>query len=64
MIVLDTHIWVKWIIDGNPALSETIVNAMRVDRHWTAAWRLGSRILGKRCYTVFQMKSFSCIPVL
>ena len=35
MIVLDTHIWVKWIIDGNPALSETIVNAMRVDRHWT-----------------------------
>ncbi len=37
MIVLDTHIWVKWIIDGNPALSETIVNAMRVDRHWTVS---------------------------
>jgi PIN domain nuclease of toxin-antitoxin system len=37
MNVLDTHIWVKWIIDGNPALSETIVNAMRVDRHWTVS---------------------------
>ncbi|MBV5328452.1 MAG: type II toxin-antitoxin system VapC family toxin [Chlorobium sp.] len=37
MIVLDTHIWVKWIIDGNPALSETIVNAMRIDRHWTVS---------------------------
>ncbi|ACF42911.1 type II toxin-antitoxin system VapC family toxin [Pelodictyon phaeoclathratiforme] len=37
MIVLDTHIWVKWIIDGNPALSEKIVNAMRVDCHWTVS---------------------------
>ena len=33
MIVLDTHIWVKWIINGNQDLSEKIVNAMKLDTH-------------------------------
>jgi PIN domain nuclease of toxin-antitoxin system len=31
MIVLDTHIWVTWIINGNRALSEAIVKAMKTD---------------------------------
>jgi len=34
MIVLDTHIWVTWIINGNSALSDAIVNAMATDTHW------------------------------
>ena len=33
MIVLDTHIWVKWIINGNQDLSEKIVTAMKLDTH-------------------------------
>ena len=33
MILLDTHIWVKWIVNGNLDLSETIVNAMSLDSH-------------------------------
>ena len=33
MIVLDTHIRVKWIINGNQDLSEKIVNAMKFDTH-------------------------------
>ncbi len=37
MIVLDTHVWVKWIINGNSALSETIVNALSVDSHWAVS---------------------------
>ncbi len=37
MIVLDTHIWVKWIIDGDSALPETMVNAMTIDHYWTVS---------------------------
>lgn len=37
MIVLDTHVWVTWIINGNSALSETIVNAMTNDLRWTVS---------------------------
>jgi len=37
MIVLDTHVWVKWIINGNSALSETIVNALSMDSHWAVS---------------------------
>jgi len=33
MIVLDTHVWVKWIINGNQDLSEKIVTAMKFDTH-------------------------------
>ncbi len=33
MILLDTHIWVKWIVNGNLDLSDTIVNAMSLDSH-------------------------------
>ena len=33
MIIMDTHIWVKWIINGNRDLSEIIVNAMKLDTH-------------------------------
>ncbi len=34
MIVLDTHIWINWIINGNHALSEPVVNAMAADSYW------------------------------
>ncbi len=34
MIVLDTHIWVNWIVNGNPALSEPVINAMTADSSW------------------------------
>jgi len=34
MIVLDTHIWVNWIINGNKALSEPVINAMAADSSW------------------------------
>ncbi|MEQ1669189.1 MAG: hypothetical protein ABL868_12120 [Sulfuriferula sp.] len=27
MIVLDTHIWVNWIVGGNGALPQSVVNA-------------------------------------
>ena len=33
MIIMDTHIWVKWIINGYRDLSEIIVNAMKLDTH-------------------------------
>ena len=33
MIVLDTHVWVKWIINGNQDLLEKIVTAMKFDTH-------------------------------
>ena len=33
MILLDTHIWVRWIINGNQDLSEKIVQAMTLDTH-------------------------------
>lgn len=29
MILLDTHIWVNWIIKGNSSLSPSVVNAMQ-----------------------------------
>jgi len=29
MIILDTHIWVNWIIGGNTALSPAVVDAMQ-----------------------------------
>lgn len=29
MIVLDTHIWVNWILGGEAALTPAIVNAMQ-----------------------------------
>jgi len=34
MIVLDTHIWVNWIVNGNQALSEPVINAMTADSSW------------------------------
>lgn len=37
MIVLDTHIWVKWIINGNSALTTTVVNALTDDSHWAVS---------------------------
>lgn len=37
MIVLDTHIWVQWIINGDPALSEKIVSAMTIDPEWAVS---------------------------
>lgn len=33
MIVLDTHIWVNWILGGDTALSPAIVDAMRNESH-------------------------------
>jgi PIN domain nuclease of toxin-antitoxin system len=33
MIVLDTHIWVDWIIGGATALPKTIVHAMQSEGH-------------------------------
>ena len=32
MIILDTHIWVNWILGGDAALTPTIVNAMQNER--------------------------------
>ncbi len=37
MIVLDTHIWVNWIVNGNSSLSEPIVDAMTADSHWAVS---------------------------
>ena len=34
MIVLDTHIWVNWIVNGNQASSEPVINAMTADSSW------------------------------
>ena len=31
MIVLDTHIWVNWILGGEAALTPAIVDAMQLD---------------------------------
>lgn len=33
MIVLDTHIWVNWIVGGNGALPQSVVNAMSAESH-------------------------------
>ncbi len=33
MIVLDTHIWVNWILGGDTALSPAIVDAMQNESH-------------------------------
>jgi PIN domain nuclease of toxin-antitoxin system len=32
MIILDTHIWVNWIMGGNTALSPAVVDAMQKER--------------------------------
>lgn len=32
MIVLDTHIWVKWILGGDAALTPAVVAAMQMER--------------------------------
>jgi len=32
MIILDTHIWVNWILGGDAALTPAIVNAMQKER--------------------------------
>lgn len=31
MIVLDTHIWVNWILGGDAALTPAVVNAMQTE---------------------------------
>jgi PIN domain nuclease of toxin-antitoxin system len=33
MIILDTHIWVNWILGGYAAITPTIVNAMQKERY-------------------------------
>ncbi|MDZ7762507.1 MAG: type II toxin-antitoxin system VapC family toxin [Desulfovermiculus sp.] len=30
MILLDTHVWVNWIVKGNSSLSPAVVNAMQL----------------------------------
>lgn len=37
MIVLDTHIWVNWILAGEAALTPAIVNAMQQESHLTVS---------------------------
>jgi PIN domain nuclease of toxin-antitoxin system len=32
MIILDTHIWVNWILGGDTALTPTIVYAMQKEK--------------------------------
>ena len=33
MIVLDTHIWVNWILGGDAALTPAVVDAMQAESH-------------------------------
>jgi len=37
MIVLDTHIWVDWVIGGEAALPRSVVNAMQAENRWTVS---------------------------
>ena len=37
MIVLDTHVWIKWIINGDSALTKSVVNALAFDSHWAVS---------------------------
>ncbi len=37
MIVLDTHIWVDWVIGGDAALPRSVVNAMQAESRWTVS---------------------------
>lgn len=34
MIVLDTHIWVNWIIGGDTSLPKTVVDALQSEDRW------------------------------
>ena len=37
MIVLDTHIWVDWVIGGDAALPRSVVNAMQAESCWAVS---------------------------
>ncbi len=37
MIVLDTHIWVNWILGGDTALAPAVVDAMQKESRLTVS---------------------------